>query len=190
MEISKDQPDLQTLDVLFDKQYVDSLMELHVPHKCEQAHYDFIKNMIDLFTIKHLLRAKQLALPPDRCKTFFLGDGKQIARWRFEQLADASDVPEAITALEGTSYFPALSAKLEQYKKEKSVQVFESSVESAFLGRVREISLHNYLTMGPSLRFLVSKEFEIKNLKVIVKGIAENISTEIIKNNLVKEVTG
>jgi V/A-type H+-transporting ATPase subunit C len=189
-EVSKEQPDLQVLDVLFDKQYVDTLMDLRVPHKCEQAYYDFIKNMIDMLTIKHLLRAKQLVLPPDRCKTFYLGEGKQIARWRFEQIAEASDVLEAVTALEGTSYFPALSAKLEQYKKEKSVQVFESSVDSAFLARVKEISLHNYLTMGPSLRFLVSKEFEIKNLKVIVKGIAEHISAEIIKNNLVKEVAG
>jgi V/A-type H+-transporting ATPase subunit C len=188
LEISKDSPDLLTVDALFDKQYIDTFTELRVPHKCEQAHHDFIKNMIDMVTIKHLLRAKQLALPPDRCKTFYLGEGKQIARWHFEQLADASDVPETITALEGTSYFSLLSTKLEQYKKEKSVHVFETSVESAFLARIKEISHQNYLTMGPSLRFLVSKEFEIKNLKVIVKGIAENISTEIIKNNLVKEV--
>jgi V/A-type H+-transporting ATPase subunit C len=188
LEISKDSPDLLTVDALFDKQYIDTFTELRVPHKCEQAHHDFIKNMIDMVTIKHLLRAKQLVLPPDRCKTFYLGEGKQIARWHFEQLADASDVPETITALEGTSYFSLLSTKLEQYKKEKSVQVFETSVESAFLARIKEISHQNYLTMGPSLRFLVSKEFEIKNLKVIVKGIAENISTEIIKNNLVKEV--
>jgi V/A-type H+-transporting ATPase subunit C len=190
MEIGKDQPDLQTLDVLFDKQYVEMLRDLPVPHKCEQAYYDFIKNMIDMLTIKHLLRAKQFGFSPDRCKTFYLGEGNQIARWRFDQIAEASDVPEAITALEATSYFPALSTKLEQYKKETSVQIFETSVDSAFLSRVKEISLNNYLTMGPSLRFLISKEFEIKNLKVIVKGIAEDISAEIIKNNLVKEIAG
>jgi V/A-type H+-transporting ATPase subunit C len=78
--------------------------------------------------------------------------------------------------------------KIEQYGKEKSVSMFETLIYSVFLLRIKQISLQNYLTLGPLLRFLVSKEFEIKNLKAIVKGIAEQLPPEIIKNNLIKEV--
>lgn len=187
-EVRKDPPDFLQLDILFDKHFLNTLKEVKVPHKCDQALQDFIKNMIDMLTIKHLLRAKHLSFPLDRCKTMYLGEGKQISRWRFDQMAEASDVPQVITAIEGTSYFSALSTKIEQYTKEKSVQMLENITHSMFLGRIRDISLQNYLTMGPSVRFLVSKEFEIQNLKTITKGIAEQLSAESIKNNLVKEV--
>ena len=188
-EIAKETPDFLHLDVLFDKQFVYQLKELQVPQKCETAKQDFIKNMIDMLTIKHLLRVKQLSYPLDACKTLFLGEGKQISRWRFDQMADGADVSGVITALEGTSYFPAVSSKMEQYTKEKSVQVFETSIDSVFLQRIREISLQNYLTFGPSLRFLVSKEFEIRNLKAIAKGLAEDLSADMITKYLVKEVS-
>ncbi|MBN2600157.1 MAG: V-type ATPase subunit [Candidatus Thermoplasmatota archaeon] len=188
-EITNESPDFLRLDVLFDKQFVGQLKELKVPQKCETAKQDFIKNMIDMLTIKHLLRAKQLSSPLEACKTLFLGEGKQISQWRFDQMADGADVSQVITALDGTSYYPALSSKMEQYTKEKSVQVFETIIEGVFLQRIREISLQNYLTFGPSLRFLVSKEFEIKNLKAIAKGLAENLSADMITEYLVKEVS-
>lgn len=187
-EISKETPDFLFIDILFEKQFLAQFKELKVPYKCEQAKQDFIKNMVDMLTIKHVLRAKQLSYPMERCTALFLGEGKQVSRWRFDAMVDASDVPGVITALDGTSYFPLLSTKIEQYTKEQSVQLFETSIHGVFLQRVKQIALQNYLTLGPTLRFLVSKEFEIQNLKAIVKGIAENLSVELIKNNLVKEV--
>ncbi|MBN1860100.1 MAG: V-type ATPase subunit [Candidatus Thermoplasmatota archaeon] len=187
-EVSKETPDFFQIDLLFEKAFLAQFKALKVPYKCENAKEDFIKNMVDMLTIQHLLRAKQLSYPPDRGKSLFLGEGKQISRWRFDAMIDASDVPGLITALDGTSYFPLLSTKIEHYSKQKSVSMFETLIQSVFLLRVKQISLQNYLTIGPLLRFLVSKEFEIKNLKVIAKGIAENLPTELIKSNLVKEV--
>lgn len=185
--INQEKPDLLQIDILFDKQFLHQLAEVKVPSKCEQGKQDFMKNLIDMLTIKQLLRAKHLSIPPDICKTMFLGEGKQISRWRFDQMAEASDIPQTITALEGTTYFSALSTVAERFAKEQSVQLFEPVIHRAFLQRVKELSLQNYLTIGPTLRFLVSKEFEIKNLKAIAKGIAEQLSSEMIKSTLVME---
>ncbi len=187
-QLIKEPVDLLQIDISFDQFFLTRLQEVNVPGKCELPKQDFIKNTIDMMTIKHLLRAKQLSLPASACKTLFLGEGKQISRWRFDQMVDAADVPQLVSVLDGTSYFSAIFTKIESYNKEKSVQVFEQTIDGVFLQRIREISLQNYLTFGPSLRFLVSKEYEIKNLKVIAKGIAENLSSELIKNNLVREV--
>jgi V/A-type H+-transporting ATPase subunit C len=187
--ITKEPRDLLQIDIIFDKHVLRQFEKVKVPYKCEQAKQDYVKNLIDLLTIKYLLRAKHLSYPVPACKTMFLGEGKQISRWRFDEMTEAPEVPQVVAALDGTSYFPGLSALLEQYTREKSVQVFENAIHGAFLQRIREISLQNYLTIGPTLRFLISKEFEIKNLKVIIKGIAENLSLENIKNNLIKEVT-
>jgi V/A-type H+/Na+-transporting ATPase subunit C len=187
--LSQENPDLLQIDILFDKHFLHHLADVHVPHKCEQGKQDFMKNLIDMLTIKHMLRAKHLSYPQDVCKTMFLGEGKQISRWRFDQMAEATDLPQVITAVEGTSYFPALSTLVERYAKEKSVQLFEQVIHTVFLQRIKELSLQNYLTIGPTLRFLVSKEFEITNLKAIAKGIAEHLSAETIKNSLIREVS-
>jgi V/A-type H+-transporting ATPase subunit C len=185
--LTKEPLDLLQIDIMFDQHILRQFKELKVPYKCDQAKHDYVKNLIDQLTIKYLLRAKHLSYPASICKTLFLGDGKQISRWRFNEMTEAADVPQLITALDGTSYFPVLSAHLDQYTKEKSAQVFEKGIDRVFLQRIKELSFQNYLTIGPSLRFLVSKEFEIKNLKVIAKGIMENLSPEFIKNNLIKE---
>ena len=92
-----------------------------------------------------------------------------------------------ISALEGTSYFNVLKDSIEQYNKEGSVQVLENALDGLLIKLVKDISLQNFLNLGPTLRFLVSKEFEIKNLKVVAKGIGENLSSDLIKDLLIKE---
>ena len=77
---------------------------------------------------------------------------------------------------------------IENYAKDKSVQVLENALDSNLLRLVENISTKNYVTIGPTIRFIVSKEFEIENLKIIVKGINENLSSDIIKPFLVREV--
>jgi V/A-type H+-transporting ATPase subunit C len=137
--------------------------------------------------IKYLLRAKHIGYDIDMCKTMFLGEGTELALWRFKQMAEADDIVNAIAALEGASYFSALDEKKETYIKEGSVQIFENTLDRLFLKHIKDISLQDYSTLGPTLRFLVSKEYEIQNLKVIVKGLDEHVSTDAINRFIVTE---
>jgi vacuolar-type H+-ATPase subunit C/Vma6 len=41
--------------------------------------------------------------------------------------------------------------------------------------------------MGPGIRFAVSKEYEVRNLKVVAKGIAEGVPSDQIKELMVVE---
>ena len=111
----------------------------------------------------------------------------EIAPWKFNEMAELEQPPQVISALEGTSYFDVLKDSIEQYNKEGSVQVLENALDRYFLKLAKDISIKNYLNLGPTLRFLVSKEFEIKNLKVIAKGIGENFSSDFIKGSLIME---
>jgi V/A-type H+-transporting ATPase subunit C len=80
-----------------------------------------------------------------------------------------------------------LDEKKETYIKEGSVQIFENTLDRLFLKHIKDISLQDYSTLGPTLRFLVSKEYEIQNLKVIVKGLDEHVSTDAINRFIVTE---
>ena len=187
-EISKEKPNLVKVDVLIDKHIINTLRKVNVPYKCEEAKNNFIKRSLDILNIKNILRVKQLGYDIPTCKLLFLGEGTEIAPWKFNDLADLETPPQVISALEGSSYFNILKDSIELYNKEGSVQILENVLDGYFIKLIKDISLKNYSNLGPTLRFLVSKEYEIKNLKMIAKGISENLSSDFIKDSLIMEV--
>ncbi|UCD14529.1 MAG: V-type ATPase subunit [Thermoplasmatales archaeon] len=186
--ISMEKLDLLTIDMIFDKHIINKLRQVKVPYKCESAKQSFVKRTIDILNIKNILRAKQLGYDANTCKMLFLGEGKEIAPWKFNEMAELDQPPQVISALEGTSYFNVLKDSIEQYNKDGTVQVLENAIDGYFLKLMEDISINNYLNLGPTLRFIVSKEFEIQNLKATAKGIGERLSSDVIKRFLIVEV--
>ena len=185
--VLEEQPDFLKIDTTINKHILNNFKQTQVPYKCEQGKQLLIKTITDITNIKSVLRAKQLNYDAEACKLFFVGEGREIPPWKYNELAELESVSQIITSLEGTSYYNILKDSIEKYNKDKSVQVLELALDQLFLSLVKEISIQYYINIGPTLRFLVSKEFEIRNLKVIVKGISENLPADFIKNLLVKE---
>ena len=180
--------DVLTIDIIIDKHIINKLEQVKVPYRCEQTKLSFIKRFIDIQNIKNVLRAKQLGYDSETCKKLFLGEGKEIAPWKFNELTSLDQPSQVIAALEGTSYFNVLKDSIELYNKDQSVQVLENVLDCYFIKLIKDISIKNYLNLGPTLRFIVSKEYEIQNLKVITKGIGESLSSDFIKRLLITEV--
>jgi V/A-type H+-transporting ATPase subunit C len=180
--------DFLTLDTAFDRYILDSLKQVKVPYKCDQIKQQFMKILTDVLNIKNMLRAKQLGYDKESCKKIFLGEGREISTWKFNEMTEVENVLDVISSLEGISYHNALRNSAEQYNKENSIQILENALDGYFIKIAADISVQTILNIGPTLRFLISKEFEIKNLKIIAKGVDENLSSDIIKSLLITEV--
>jgi len=180
--------DTLDIDTAFGKYLINKFKNVKVPYKCESAKQIFVGTLIDTISIKNILRAKQLGYNEESCKKLFIGEGQEIAQWKFKELSEQDSVPHVISSLEGTSYFDSLKNVIENYNSSKSVQVLENALDSNLLKLVENISTKNYVTIGPTIRFIVSKEFEIENLKIVAKGISEGLSPETYKSYLVREV--
>ncbi|MEA2055430.1 MAG: V-type ATPase subunit [Candidatus Thermoplasmatota archaeon] len=183
--ISDETVDYLKIDTAIDRHFIDKLNKVRVPYKCEDGKQKFVGTMMDIINIKNVLRAKQFGYDSESCKKLFIGEGQEIAPWKYDEISDVNSVPQVISSIEGTSYFDALKNSIEEYTKEESVQVLETSLDCLLLKLVSDISAQNYVTIGPTIRFLVSKEFEIRNLKIIAKGISESLSPDSIKSFLV-----
>lgn len=184
---SEENIDYLKLDTAIDKHIIDKIKLVKVPYKCDKAKQRFVNNIVDITNVKNVLRAKQLGYDKEAIKKLFLGEGQEIAPWKLKEISEADSVPQVISSLEGTSYYDPLKNTIEDYDKEGSVQVLENALDSHFLKLVENISTQNYVTIGPSIRFIVSKEYEIQNLKIIAKGVGEGLSSDIIKSFLIKE---
>jgi len=187
IKLTEEKIDFLQIDTEIDKYIIQRIKTTKVPYKCESGKQKYAKTMIDLINVKNVLRAKQLGYDIESCKKLFIGEGREIAPWKYNELAEQESISQIISSLEGTSYYDALKDTIEIYNKEKSVQVLEIALDKLLLNLVREISMQNYSSIGPTIRFLVSKEFEIRNLKIITKGISEKLSPDMIKTYLVME---
>lgn len=186
-ELSNEKIDYMETDNEVDKYIINKFIDVKVPYKCGEGKEKFIKTYLDIYNIKHLLRCKQLGFGKENCMKYFNGEGREIAKWKYEELSELDGVAQVINQLEGTSYYNTLKDSIEEYNREKTVQILENRLDNLFLDLIKEISLKNYSTIGPSLRFLIFKEYEIQNLKVIAKGIAEDLSKDFTKKFLVME---
>ena len=185
--ISQENVDFLTIDSGIDKHIISKFRKVTVPYKCEEAKQKFINRMIDILNVKNVLRAKQLGYDNESCKKLFLGEGQEIASWKFKEITEVDQVSQVISGIEGTSYYGVLKDAIEEYNKEGSVQVLEKVLDGLFLKLMRDLSLQHFVSIGPTIRFFISKEFEIQNLKIIAKGIGENLSSDIIKKFVVVE---
>ena len=186
--VSNEPPDYLIIDTTIDKYIIEKFKQIKVAYKCEKAKQKFVNTITDVFNIKNILRAKQLGYDKESCMKLFLGEGQIIAPWKFKAMTELESVPQVISSLEGLSYYDSLKNVIEDYNKEKSVQILENALDSHLLKLVEDISTQNFVTIGPTIRFIVSKEIEIKNLKIIAKSISEGLSPELTKNFLIKEV--
>ena len=185
-DVLKDEKiDFLRVDQLFDVYIINRFKQTPVPYKCENGKNRFIGHYVDILNIKNLLRGKQLGFDSENCKKLLLGAGLELPWWRLNELTEADSVPQLILGLQGSSYYDSLKNRVEDYSHENTVQVLENALDRSFLMTVKNISTENYVTIGPTIRFLVSKEFETRNLKTIVKGIGENLPVDVIKKNLV-----
>ena len=186
--ISEEKPDFLKIDTAISKHIINRFKQTKVPYKCEQAKQRFIKTMTDIINIKTILRAKQLNYNEESCKNLFIGEGQEIAPWKYNELVTLESVSQVISNLQGTSYYDTLKNSIEEYNKEKSTQILEVALDKFFLRFVKELSTQNYISIGPTIRFIISKEFEIMNLKIIAKGVSESLSPDLIKRYVVKEI--
>ena len=186
-ELENQQIDYMEIDNELDRYIINKILKEKVPYKCNQGKEHFIKTYLDIYNIKNILRCKQIGFNKEDCMKYFNGEGREIAKWKYEELSALEGVAQIINHLNGTSYYSILKDSIEEYNYEKTVQVLENKLDSIFLKIIKDISIKNYSTIGPSLRFLVFKEYEIQNLKVIAKAVAEGISKDITKKYLIME---
>ena len=141
----------------------------------------------DILNIKMILRAKEFGLELERLKLFLVGRGRELEEWKLTELLEMEDVSEVISHLEGTSYIPYLRDAIVGYDKERSVSVLEHALDVCFLHLLADLAIEHTNNLGVGIRFVVSREYETRNLKVIAKGLLEGLPLDTIKNALVIE---
>ncbi len=182
----------QTIEILLDK-YVFNVLKnsieevepsVMVPVK------QFVNQLTDVTNIKILLRSKHKKYSVEDCRNALLPPGRSLPTWKLEQMCDANDITELMTELEGTAYIIPIREAFSDYEKKRSIAPLELALDRFILTSIVDISIQFIITAGPTIRYIVSKEYETRNLKTILRGLSEGMPDENITPLLVTESAG
>lgn len=146
----------------------------------------FAGRMADIVNIKIMLRARKMGYSAEKTEKILLRKGREIAEWKLHEIVSAASVNDIVSELEGTSYAKILKEKLPEAET-TGIYVLENALDRYFLKIVSMLSSEHSLTIGPLLRFVVAKEYEIRNINAVIKGVSEGLPPKKIESLLVYE---
>ena len=161
-----------------DRRSMEQLLSVRLPASCRKARDKFVKTMIDIRNIKTILRGKQYGF--EHLENYILPGGWELSQWQIREILKTGTIPEIISMLEGTSYMPYLRQAITEFETE-GVVALERALDRCLIQMAGDISNDNTLALGPGIRFLVEKELEARNLKIIVKAVAEGLQEDARK---------
>ncbi len=151
-----------------------------VPKSYKKSVDRFVKSLIDILNLKAILRGKYYNLP-----IYLYGEGWELPLWRLNELMKVEHVNEIVSMIEGTSYFNGLKNAVADFEK-YGVVAFEKALDTQILKIAREIANDDPLGIGPGIRFVVEKEVEARNLKIVAKAVEEKMQ-DVAKKLVVVE---
>ncbi len=172
------------LDVTLDKYAFNKLKEGIFKVESEQRapiRY-FFGRYIDLLNIKIILRGTKEEIKSERLKDCILPKGRELPEWKLEEMVESTSVDEALVQLEGTSY-EDIRNKMQSDQKFD----FEHYLDEKLLKMVIELNNQHILTVGPTLKYLVGKEIELRNMRALLRGIKEDVDPIRVKELMILE---
>lgn len=142
----------------------------------------FVGKYTDIMNLKMLLRGIHGGIGSDELGEGMLPAGRELPEWKLEKMREARDIEEAMVELEGTSY-----AGLRRAGDENDLYSKERYLDTMLLKITSEMMTRYVLSVGPTIRFLMCKEFEVRNLKAVTRGILEGLEPSEIKEMMIIE---
>jgi vacuolar-type H+-ATPase subunit C/Vma6 len=179
----------QKIENILDKYVFSELQKVDekVSHTISVPVRNFVNHLLDISNIKMLFRAKRKGFDVETCKNMLYPAGLVLAQWKLEQMCEASDVTELIAELEGTKYYPILKDMISDYEKHKNVSNCEIALDRYLLRMVIDIAIQYTITAGPTIRYMVSRDYETRNLKTILHGLYEGLDYKRIMPLVITE---
>lgn len=172
--------DPQVIDIILDKASFKQMKDTSI-----KSGSTFIKNLVTLFidlaNIKVFLRVKALNKTWDFLQKVLIPEGSINISIYVQNLDNPLD--SFIDALKFTSLGEFLEEGIESFKATGSLTKFEKLCDNLILNYVKK---SKFISLGiePLVGFLMAKEMEIKNARIIMVGKINNISNEVIRERL------
>ncbi|MFQ6050297.1 MAG: ATP synthase A1 subunit C [Candidatus Hydrothermarchaeota archaeon] len=144
----------------------------------------FFGSEIDITNIKLLLRAKAENLLPEEIKKLLIPNGHDLHQYFLDSLSEAESVVTLINSLEGTKYGKILMDELVSYEEDGSLTPLERALDKSLVALGKDLSKRQPFGISPLLTYLMLRENDINNLKIVLRCKEEMFPVEKIRKHM------
>lgn len=176
---------LWKIENLLDHMYYSSLFQTLGSTKISDRRLfmKFIRTEIDIKNITLLMRLKKYGtIDAEKSADLMIAGGLELGLAEIEKLLPLS-FEELLQSLEKYSYWNAIADIADP--NIDSLTDLETQLTKYSLRTAGSFSHEYPLSIAPIMDYILNKKNEIRNLRIIVRGKASNLSEELIKNQLV-----
>jgi V/A-type H+-transporting ATPase subunit C len=146
----------------------------------------FLRAEIDIINAMTCIKLTQVDVEPDDVLRFYIPGGAKIKEQDFSALIAMGGIDDILSWLERLpTVRDGLPERMELFRKQDDVSVFERLFEANLLRKVRGITASNPLGFNILISYLKRKYNELVNLRIILRTVEFGLSTEIVKQELI-----
>ena len=142
----------------------------------------FVSTFSDITNLKTILRAKSDGLANEVIQDSLVKPGLELPELKLKQLTELNDIMEIAARLEGTPYKSVIEKVLPLCHESGSIRPLETVLEKMLLASVLTLDITYPYGAGPLIKYIVGKQYEIKNIRAILWGINEGLPREKIRS--------
>ena len=176
-EASKDP---KVIDTILDREMYSFLISI-----AKKNHYDFyvkiITDQIDLANLRSMIRAKRMGRDKDFLKESLLPGGSIALEVYLEAIPE--DWDKIIDRFAKTSHAALVKEGIVDYLASGQLTLLEKLIDDKIMQQVKQAKM---LPMGPEpvIGYLMAKETEVRNIRIIMVGKLNDVSTDVIRERL------
>ena len=174
---------LAVIEDFLDKVHFENLLVSVVPNsRPKRLFQDFIRNEIDITNLETILKLKKEGISGDDVMNYYIPGGKQIDKKLATQLANAESISAMANDLAQLDFYEDIKEALDDTNSLRDIVAALTKYHS---DQARTFSHLYPLSVIPIVDFMIHKENEVNNIRIIARGIESGLDKEIIKGLLV-----
>ena len=179
----KEEKNLAVIEDCLDKIYYEKLLlSIDPSSRPKRLFQDFIRNEIDITNLETILKLKKENIPGDVILTYVIPGGKLIDKKLAAQLANAESVAAMAGDLSQLEFYEDIKDALDDSKPLREIV---AALEKYHMAQASTFSHLYPLSVIPVIDFMIHKENEVNNIRIIARGLESGLDREIIKGLLV-----
>jgi V/A-type H+-transporting ATPase subunit C len=175
---------LGAVEDYFDKLFYTRLLsQLDPSSGPKRLFQDFIRREIDTINLETILILKMEGIYGDDVMKYIIPGGKQIDKKLATQLANAETISAAANDLAQLDFYEDIKEALEA--ENGSLKDLVAGMKKYHIRQAKKFSSLYPLSVLPVLDFMIKKNIEVDNIRIIARGIESGIDKDTIKGLLV-----
>ncbi len=184
IEAFKEQGNLAPIEDYLDKQHYERLLASIDPSsRPTRLYQDFIRKEIDITNIETILKLKMEGVHGEEVMKYYISGGKDIDKKLATQLANAETVSAAVNDLAQLDFYEDIKEALDA--DANSLRNIVAGMKKYKMRMTKSFSHLYPLSIIPIIDYMIHKENEVNNIRIIARGIDSGLDKDIINGLLV-----